>query len=145
VEVEKKETTVEGLSGKNFIALIKLSSRYLFIKLTPEKKKKQVKTKLKSTCSSPHTVHTPSAITPEKKQNLYILYLHWGRGGGPVEDEIHEQWRRKLRNIIVAYISLFPDFMCLSIANAQRIKSYYALHVYYFVYCYTFLLVLKFC
>jgi hypothetical protein len=40
-----------------------------------------------------------------------------------MEDEIHEQWRRKLRNNIVAFIILFPDFMCQSIANAQRIKS----------------------
>ncbi len=39
VEVEKKETSVEGLPGKHFIADIKLSPRYLFIKLTPEKKK----------------------------------------------------------------------------------------------------------
>jgi hypothetical protein len=42
---------------------------------------------------------------------------------GTVEDEIRELWRRKLRNITVAYIYLFPDFMCQSIANAQRIKS----------------------
>ncbi len=40
-----------------------------------------------------------------------------------MEDEIREEWRRKLRNITVAYISLFPDFVCQSIANAQRIKS----------------------
>jgi hypothetical protein len=29
----------------------------------------------------------------------------------------------KLRNITVAYIYLFPDFMCQSITIAQRIKS----------------------
>ncbi len=31
-----------------------------------------------------------------------------------VENEIHEQERRKHRNIIDGYISLFPDFTCQS-------------------------------
>jgi hypothetical protein len=35
-------------------------------------------------------------------------------GGAPVEDEIRELWRGKLRNIRSAYIYLFPD-LCASL------------------------------
>jgi hypothetical protein len=42
---------------------------------------------------------------------------------GIVEDEIRESWRRKLRNTIDGYISLFPDFMSQFSISAQRIKS----------------------
>jgi hypothetical protein len=37
-----------------------------------------------------------------------------------VEDEIRELRRRKLRNTIGGYVSLFPDFMCQLSFSAQR-------------------------
>ncbi len=52
----------------------------------------------------------------EKNQSAIPLHLtiisHFWEG--TVEEEIREPWRRKLRNYVDDYISLFPDFICKS-------------------------------